>query len=404
MKKKCYIVCGGPSLAGKPLGWLRKEDTIAVNYAVLHVPEPTYFVTADSGVIRNSVAADFWNLTDKTKKVVVINKIHPRYRNVRDLLASFDEHIEQTTSEGDIGLQNDGVFATGKNTGFAALQYAVKLGYKEIYLLGIDLAKKAGKKYFYDDGVMGDSPYDLFYRHFVTALRRLKGRVNVYSCSPVSRLNEHLPYVPYEKLVPKMPLFVSHYTTDTPYQDIVKNLVASLKKWNLDYEIEAIESLGSWRANSNYCAWQVQKMLTRYAPRSILRLDADAVVQRYPELFVKKKFRCDLAAAIWEQSKLRPDGELMGGTMYFASNERTKLIVDAWVRMCEKRPNGRNSDLLHGVIRSKAKSVGLKFGRLPLAYCKIFDFVMGGVKEPVIEHFQASRKCKAIINKKHPKK
>ena len=94
----------------------------------------------------------------------------------------------------------------------------------------------------------------------------------------------------------KMPIVINHYTIDTGYEKEVENLIASLEKFKLRYDIEAIESLGeqngvqAWRRNSNSCSQLVQKMLNRYPEDDILRVDADAVFQRYPDLFLEKDF------------------------------------------------------------------------------------------------------------------
>jgi len=201
------------------------------------------------------------------------------------------------------------------------------------------------------------------------------------------------------------PIFVSHYTVHTPYEKEVKRLRASLEKFGLDHEIEGIEPLGSWRANSNYCSWQVQKMLQKYYPRPIFRLDADAVVQKYPDLFEKKNFNPDVAAAIWY--RYRKGGELLGGSLYFANNENSIRVVDKWVELCKKLPNKRNPDLLQRVIwqeipflqektvwpeKEKIFKESITFQKLPLEYCKIFDTMRKEVPNPVIEHFQASRR------------
>ena len=392
MRERIFIVGGGSSLKGLPLGWLRFEDTIGVNYAAFNMPEPTYFLTADSGVISKSVINNFWGI--KSKKVVVINsKEHPRWNNVKDYVPKFDEHVIPTRWDGEISLDQNN-FATGKNTGFCALQYAIHLGYKEIYLLGFDLQKTNGKKYYYGDGGT-DSPYDLFYEHFKIGLEKIKGIVNVYSCSSVSRLNKHIPYVKLLSLVPLMPVFTSHYTIKTPYEDIVKYLVKSLEKFNLDYDIEPIKSFGFWRTNSNYCAKSTLKMLEKYKPRPILRLDADATIEKFPILF-DKKFRPDIGGCIYKQSKLKPEGEFMGGTIYFGNTERSREICKIWVDECERHPNHRNGDLLWRIIH---REKNMLFKEMPISYCRIFDFPNMG-PEIVIQHWQASRKCKGIINKR----
>jgi hypothetical protein len=273
--------------------------------------------------------------------------------------------------------------------------------------LGVDLKFTEGKKYFYGSGIGNLSPYKVFYTHYMTGLKILKkAGIKVFSCSPVSTLNEHIPYVDLNTLIPVMPIFVSHFTKDTPYEKEVLNLIKSLKRHHLDYDVEGISSLGTWRANSNWCAWQVQAMLEKYKPRSILRLDADARVQRYPELF--RNFNADIGACIWKESMLKrhePDGEFMGGTLFFDNNDRTKAAVDEWVQACKEAASMgkherkyRNGDLLYKIVKKRRAAKQLIFKEMPLEYCKIFNFAMGRVSKPIIEHFQASRRFKKVIN------
>lgn len=212
----------------------------------------------------------------------------------------------------------------------------------------------------------------------------------------------------------EMPIFISHYTKNSPYAEEVKNLILSLQKQNLEYDIEAINTLGSWRANSNYCIQQIQKMLKKHYPKPVLRLDADAIVQRYPSLFTDKNFNPDIAAVVWYTFRKR--GELLGGTMYFANNRRTHDIVDQWEQCNIETPLKRNSDLLEKVLQQtnptffdegnkptwpKDKNIfkgSITFEKLPLSYCAIFDHMKHQCPHPVIEHFQASRRFKKIMN------
>lgn len=189
----------------------------------------------------------------------------------------------------------------------------------------------------------------------------------------------------------RKPVFVTHYTINTPYRDIVGNLVKSLERFKLDYEIEEIKSLGSWRMNSNYCATCVQKMLKKHGPRPIVKVDADAVVQRYPALFEMDTFDADIAACIWKKN----NNEFLGGTLFFANNPKVCSVVDRWVNACSAHPKERNPLLLDKIIKDRISEI--KFVPLPLEYCKIFDLMANEVKEPVIEHFQASRKYRNTI-------
>lgn len=198
----------------------------------------------------------------------------------------------------------------------------------------------------------------------------------------------------------KMPIVISHYTYSTGYEREVKNLIASLEKWGLDYDIEGMNTLGpedgvsAWRRNSNYCSELVRKMLCKYPNRDILRVDADAVFQRNPDLFLQEDFDADVAAHVhdfrWHKQ------ELLGGTIFFRNTPTVHWLVDNWAWECMvNRPKQRNPDLLQDIINKKKFDV--KFSVLPDTYCKIFD-IMRDVKDPVIEHFQASRRFKHQVN------
>jgi hypothetical protein len=192
----------------------------------------------------------------------------------------------------------------------------------------------------------------------------------------------------------KMPIVISHYTTGTGYTQEVLKLIASLEKWNLRYDIEAIEPLGAWRVNSNYCSRSVQKMLARYPEDDILRVDADAVFQRFPDLFLSDEFSGDIAAHVHDFRWHR--NELLGGTIFFRNTANVRRLVDRWAYECmEHRPSERNPDLLQEIIKSGQFNV--QFAELPPEYCKIFD-IMRDVQSPVIEHFQASRRFRIQVN------
>ena len=195
----------------------------------------------------------------------------------------------------------------------------------------------------------------------------------------------------------RMPLVVSHYTMGTGYEEEVKHLEASLKSHNLDYKLQGIPSAGTWRANSNYCAIQVQEMLLT-TDRDILRVDADARFQQFPSLFLQDDFNADIAAVIYDFPWHH--NELMGGTLFFRNNDRVKRFVDQWARLCcADKPTERPGDLLDFMFRQGQEFHNfVSFATLPPTYCKIFDKMDDVTDPPVIEHFQASRRFKRIVN------
>ncbi|MHA2120016.1 MAG: hypothetical protein ACW990_02300 [Promethearchaeota archaeon] len=196
-----------------------------------------------------------------------------------------------------------------------------------------------------------------------------------------------------------MPLVVSHYTVETPYEKEKDHLVESLRKFELIYEIQGIKSLGTWRANSNFCAKQVLDALQRHKC-PVLRVDCDAIFQKFPKDL--EDLDCDVAGVIWKNSKLRPEGELLGGTLLFNNTKKGIDIAKEWVLRCKMNPRARNSDILQRILLHRKQEV--KFKELSLSYCTIFDSMKNEVKEPVIVHYQASRRFKKIINTKNEDK
>ena len=188
-------------------------------------------------------------------------------------------------------------------------------------------------------------------------------------------------------------LVVSHYTRSTGYEDEVRNLVSSLIELNIPHQITSIQSRGTWRENSNWCAVNVQQALRDNPNCNILRVDADAVFHKRPVLLEQDPPFADVAAHVHDFS-WHPN-ELLGGTLFFQNVDKVRVLVNKWVQLaCRDRRTERNGDLLQELINIHH---WIQFAALPSEYCKIFD-KMPEVVHPVIEHFQASRRFKRQIN------
>jgi len=97
-----------------------------------------------------------------------------------------------------------GEFQSGGNSGFCALQFAVIMNYSPIYLLGFDLTDVNGefcrrqkKELRYMKKMLK------WYNYFKAGLSVVKDKTNieVFSCSPISKLNSVIPYIPIDKAV-----------------------------------------------------------------------------------------------------------------------------------------------------------------------------------------------------------
>jgi len=208
--KTVYIIGGGYSLKGFNFNKLKNKDTIVINKVIKYVPNPTYFITIDYTALKKISSIKL----DKTTKVFIANFAHPYMKEEKGYiidkrtnliydLTDFDMIIKSHQFEG-IGFNwND--FRNGNNSGYCALQLAILLGYKNIYLLGIDLC--VDKKSHFHEGYGRPIPYmkkrlNEYTQYFIPTLKQLKkeNKMNMYSCSVISKLNDIIPYIPLEKI------------------------------------------------------------------------------------------------------------------------------------------------------------------------------------------------------------
>lgn len=220
MEKEVFIVCGGPSLKGFDFELLRDKDTIVVNKSILDVPNPNYFITVDYTFLRK-IGSHKIRAADTTKVFIAclhFDYIQERNGQIVDVrhglvynLQDFDV-IVKSRIEGGMGFCFKD-FRNGLNSGYCALQLAVVLGYKKIYLLGVDMCSESQKvvmhKSTHYHGGYGESlasfniKLEKYYEHFVTGLQEMDKNsvIQVVSLSPISRLNNLINYVDYRKVL-----------------------------------------------------------------------------------------------------------------------------------------------------------------------------------------------------------
>jgi len=182
---------------------------------------------------------------------------------------------------------------------------------------------------------------------------------------------------------------IGYYTKNTLYETQAENLIKSLDKLQLDYDIEGVVSTGTWQGNTRLKAKFIKKMLNKHPDYSILYVDADAIVRSTPDILYD--LTCDVAVR-WENFSWRPN-ECLSGTIYMANNDKTKKLCDLWDSINNKNNHKKNLEQWNlGEAINIMKD--LKTFNLPPEYTFIFDLSRRLYKNavPVIEHFQASRK------------
>lgn len=210
-EKEVYIIGGGASLANFNFEVLKNKNTIAVNSAVLHVPDPDYFVTVDFS---------FFNKVDikrldfiKTTKIAIValtrkqifwdrNRLNfPKYLSHLpriDFVKKMDMVINSRQAEGLGFAFND--FRHGTNSGFCGLQLAVILGFTKIHLLGFDLNSVNGKYHYHYhysecEEIKIRKKAKRFANYFINIKDILKKKnIELISHSSVSPLNKYYNY------------------------------------------------------------------------------------------------------------------------------------------------------------------------------------------------------------------
>ncbi len=205
---RVYIVAGGPSLDGFDFKRLRNYNTIVINKAIEHVPNPNYFITIDHSFMTHKVDPRKIQNTKATKFFVanfgsgslqyIKGTIKDVKNNIAYDLSPFDVIIKSERIDGMGFSWND--FRSGNNSGYCALQLAILMGFDEIYLLGVDLELDGGKTH-YHKGYRSHPAKRMkqnlieYKKHFIKGVAEAKeeGEV-IISCSPNSALNGIIPY------------------------------------------------------------------------------------------------------------------------------------------------------------------------------------------------------------------
>jgi tetratricopeptide (TPR) repeat protein len=180
-------------------------------------------------------------------------------------------------------------------------------------------------------------------------------------------------------------IYVSMFTTGTPYEEEVKILKASLDKFGLPYEIVGLKNQGSWEKNTQMKPQVLKSVLDKYN-KDVIWVDADAEILENPYLFYL--LNCDLAFHY-----LKEWDEKMTGTMYFKNNIMSREILNKWIQLNEinNLPDAENFQKVMETQR------GAKIVDLPVEYIHVADIKFLQCSKPVIIHHQASRRFKESV-------
>lgn len=192
-------------------------------------------------------------------------------------------------------------------------------------------------------------------------------------------------------------IFVSYFTTDTPYEEEIKGLIESLVKFDLPYDIWERPSQGSWIANCSMISTICREALAKYPNQPVVFFPADVRVMQWPKRFYTMNKEIDFATryAVFYRG-IKP--HINTSVLYFAPTDKAKWLVQEWERRCQLDRNKPDQVALQEIIDEDMW--GGKWRNLPEVYCRIFDNPTQSEEEPVIVAHQASRRFRKSVNRK----
>jgi len=396
--QRCFIIGGGTSVSQLEISKLKSEKIIALNRS---------FETCMFAPIMHSCDSRFYRWIQASKLGPENQALYNQYKGLKTWLDTHDypfgPEVYTIPYLGPHGLSLDlskGIFG-GNCSGFSGLSLALALGANPIYLLGYDFYVEPEKTHHHAGYPLANLNENVlldYVKQFeIVANTYKKEGFKIFNTNEKSRLR-CFDFIDYNKLefnIPNKFIVVSYFTEATIYEENVKNLIESLNRFGIDYDIKKILSGNyaplndpstvrkNWRINSYYKAAFIREMMDKHRGKDIVWIDADAVVQTYPILFTKLT-DCDLAA------HYRNGTELLSGTLFVKNTDRGRFVFDRWIEKNNEKLNTSECNEQTNLQEVVNAFPDIKVYKLPPEYTKIFD-LMKGINESVIEHYQTSR-------------
>lgn len=193
------------------------------------------------------------------------------------------------------------------------------------------------------------------------------------------------------------PTIVCFYTPDTGYEEEVKGLIASCKKFNLPYSVDPIPNFGTWEKN---CCFKPKYILKKLIDldRPILWLDADALIVRKPTLF--ESLDADIALRIVDELPNDHPSKMISGTVFLNPTPAAFQLLQEWDHETEtlfkQDPHLWDQVSLRNVLLRSSASIHPLDARYYQVDSKIQN--RETLDNAFIIHFQASRTLKKTLN------
>lgn len=420
--KRCFLIASGPSIKNMDLRQLKDEITICVNesYKALDF-DPTYICIGDRElwpVIKDEYAK-------KKSKIVCSTGLNGQvgsdYKG-NNLIKVAKLNKSKTVMDNGFRFDMVEVHKAWNVIPEVALPFVCYAGFSTCYLLGCDCTNDG---YFYDDPIRGKG-YQKVLDTVIPVYENIARRelpTRIYNATEGGRLEAfprvNLKDVLFKPTPSRNPLTViGYYTEDRNYKELAHNMKASVERQGIKCHIEKRTSWKcempkptSWVLNCSQCSYFIEEMMKLFPDTNLLYLDADAVMEKRPKLFLDDAIDFDFGAPFLTNEYVKD--ELQSNTLFFRACDETKKLVQDWRLLQDER----NFQLLQGkyakpfkeawdqrVLQDVLVASNCKIKKLPWEYGKITvtprgDELMKGVKpeDIVISQHQASRQNKHLL-------
>ena len=385
--QRCFIIGGGESLKDFDFSKLKNELVIGTNRAyeamdctINYAMDHTLYRWITEGALGQEAKKKFEDFKGIS---VWFDSAGYDYPNGIFILKKLDSQRNSYSMK-------EGLRA-GNSTGFGALNLALCLGANPIYLLGFDMGGNwwhGGYPEEYGSGVY--AKYALDFKELAPRLEKQGTRVINLNSKSKLRCFE---FGKFEDIKPiKRPVIVAFYTKGTGYEAQVEQLKITLKRFNLENDVVGIPDKGSWHKNTFYKPHFILRMMRKYPDRSIVYVDADAKIRMNPVLF--NNLKCDFACHFHHPRK-----ELLSGTLYFGNTKGSHYLINKWIEEDKRHPKTHMPQKNLRTVFDRERG-NIKWKTLPVEYCMIYDSNFRYKVNPVVEHFQLSRKYKGSKSRK----
>lgn len=172
----CFIIGAGPSLHFQDLEPLKKYTTIAVNSGYCAFPEANYFVSDDGGV---SVWSYFFRdlRFSTTIPILYEDKLFNQCSLFLEKPVIFRHRTGYNITDVYEHENKENRICQSRSSLGTAIHIAHVMGFKTIYVLGLDCCRLYGFRYFWEFPCFKDKPYKVAFGHQDTYKKQIVGRI-----------------------------------------------------------------------------------------------------------------------------------------------------------------------------------------------------------------------------------